>query len=111
GGDVAAGAGGFDVQVAEFGPDFDGGGEDGVPVAAGGDVAAEGVGPLFGLAHVPPSGLPAGAAQGVVDGDGEARGGGARIGGPVHRGAFSPAVPESTARTPKWVRSALHARQ
>lgn len=35
GGDLAAGAGGGDAQAAEFGPGFDGGGEDGVAVAGG----------------------------------------------------------------------------
>ncbi|CAM5734225.1 hypothetical protein STENM223S_00014 [Streptomyces tendae] len=35
GGDLAAGSGGPDVESAEFGPGFDGGGEDGVPVSGG----------------------------------------------------------------------------
>lgn len=35
GGDLPAGAGGGDAQAAEFGPGFDGGGEDGVAVAGG----------------------------------------------------------------------------
>lgn len=35
GGELAAGALGGDVEAAEFGPGFDGGGEDGVPVACG----------------------------------------------------------------------------
>ena len=35
GGDLAAGAGGGDAQAAEFGPGFDGGGEDAVPVSGG----------------------------------------------------------------------------
>ena len=35
GGDLAAGAGGGDVEAAEFGPGFYGGGEDGVAVACG----------------------------------------------------------------------------
>lgn len=35
GGDLASWAGGVDGQVAEFGPDFDGGGADGVLVSAG----------------------------------------------------------------------------
>ncbi|CAM5724212.1 hypothetical protein SGLAM104S_10151 [Streptomyces glaucescens] len=35
GGELAAGAGGGDVQAAEFGPGFDGGGGDGVPVSVG----------------------------------------------------------------------------
>ena len=77
GGDLAAGAGGGDVQAAELGPGLDGGGEDGVPVAGGGGVAAQGVGPVLGLLDVPASGLPAGGAQCGVDGDGEAGGGGA----------------------------------
>ncbi|GAA4961679.1 hypothetical protein GCM10023238_31110 [Streptomyces heliomycini] len=35
GGDLAAGAGGGDAECAEFGPGFDGGGEDGVAVSGG----------------------------------------------------------------------------
>ena len=35
GGDLAAGSAGGDVESAEFGPGFDGGGEDGVAVAGG----------------------------------------------------------------------------
>lgn len=72
GGDLAAGAGGGDVESAEFGPGLDGGGEDGVAVADGGGVVAQGVGPDLGLLDVPASGLPAGGAQGGVDGYGEA---------------------------------------
>lgn len=35
GGDLASGAGGGEVESAEFGPGFDGGGEDGVSMAGG----------------------------------------------------------------------------
>ena len=35
GGDLAAGAGGGDVESAELGPGLDGGGEHGVPVSGG----------------------------------------------------------------------------
>lgn len=58
GGDLAAGCGGGDVESAEFGPGFDGCGEDGVLVSGGGGVGAEGVGPFLGLADVPAAGLP-----------------------------------------------------
>ncbi len=88
---------------------------------AGEGVVAQGVGPDLGLLYVPASGLPAGGAQGGVDGDGEAGGGGA-VG--VHRpfvrracggrggGAWGQAsVVGSTMRTPKWALRAVQARQ
>ncbi|BCK70744.1 hypothetical protein Srufu_046970 [Streptomyces libani subsp. rufus] len=87
GGDVPAGPGPGDVQSAEFGPGLDGGGEDGVAVARGGGVGAEGVGPEFRLLYVPAAGVPAGFVEGDVDGDGEAR----RV-GPVVGGVRGPGV-------------------
>lgn len=107
GGDFPAGAGGGDVESAEFGPGFDGGGEEGVAVAGGGDMGAQGVGPVFGLFDVPAAGLPAGFAQGGVDGDGEACG--VEVG---HGGGVQPfwAV-GSTGRTPKWASMAVQERQ
>lgn len=59
GGYLAARAGGVDGEAAEFGPGFDGGGEDLVPVSGGGGVVAEGIGPEFGLFDVPAAGFPA----------------------------------------------------
>lgn len=84
--DLPAGCGGGDVEAAEFGPGLDGRGEDGVLVSGGGGVRAQGVGPFLGLADVPASGLPAGGAQGGVDGDGEAGGG---VAVPVGRARLS----------------------
>lgn len=129
GGDVAAVALGGDAECAEFGPGFDGCGEDGVAVSCGCGVVAQGVGPDFGLFDVPVSGCPAGGAEGGVDGDGEAgwgspRSSGAETGGGgavgVHvlfvcRGCgvvrgVQPVV-GSTVRTPKWAVRAVQARQ
>lgn len=119
GGDVAPGTGAGDAQVAEFGPGLDGGGEDGVAVAGGGGVGAEGVGPVFGLLYVPAAGLPAGFLEGDVDGGGEAgrvgavvgRGAGAGGGGRHGGGQLPVGVVPLMGMTPKWARSASQERQ
>ena len=131
--DLAAGAGGRQMESAELRPGLDRGREHGVPVSGGGDVVAQGVGPDLGLLDVPASGLPAGGAQRGVDGDGEAGGPGAvgvhvplrssrswvgaGVGGGAACGSFggwggvSRRSPGSTMRTPKWALRAAQARQ
>ena len=118
--DLAAGCGGADAESAEFGPGFDGCGEDGVLVSGGGGVGAEGVCPFFGLADVPAPWLPSGVAECGVHGDGEAGGGGAALlAGQVAHGwcvqPFSAVVVaplvRSTGRTPKWASISVQERQ
>lgn len=77
GGEPAAGALGGEAEAAELGPCLDRGREDRVAVAGRGGVLAQGVGPDLGLLYVPAARQPSGGAQGGVDGDGEAGGGGA----------------------------------